>query len=319
MAKPTNSQIIAMLNDDLKGEHAAIIQYLRHAYALGEGDLAAEIEAIAREEMYHYMYLSDAIVELGGKPTVERGKLDLAGNEPPAWMERNVLAEQDAIDLYEKHLRVIEDPTIIRTLQRIVSDERSHKADFTKFVGKLKAAAAGESDLPPEAAPPPPNKRTVEILNSGVQHEYTVIVQYLYHSFTTPHRNIGEELHWQAVNEMQHMGWLSEEVAGLGVEPDMEYAGVDVSENTTDMLKADIAAERAVTMDYNAQIEELKDPKVKTLLARIRDHEIFHDQLFSDMLQELETDEPAAPPDASEGADAGSGPKIPTIGSLLGS
>ncbi len=29
---PTTEQNIAMLNDDLKGEHAAIIQYLRHAY-----------------------------------------------------------------------------------------------------------------------------------------------------------------------------------------------------------------------------------------------------------------------------------------------
>ncbi len=76
MAQPTREQIIAMLNEDIKGEHAAIIQYLRHAYAMGEGELACEIEAIAREEMYHYKWLSDLVVELGGKPTIERGNLD---------------------------------------------------------------------------------------------------------------------------------------------------------------------------------------------------------------------------------------------------
>ena len=46
-------EIIAMLNEDLRGEHAAIVQYLRHAYSMGEGEMACEIEAIAREEMRH--------------------------------------------------------------------------------------------------------------------------------------------------------------------------------------------------------------------------------------------------------------------------
>jgi bacterioferritin len=33
-------KIIALLNLDLEGEHAAIIQYLSHAYAMGEGEMA---------------------------------------------------------------------------------------------------------------------------------------------------------------------------------------------------------------------------------------------------------------------------------------
>ena len=318
MAKPTSSQIIAMLNEDLKGEHAAIIQYLRHAYALGEGELACEIEAIAREEMYHYMYLAEAIVGLGGKPTIERGKLDLAGNEPSEWMQRNVLAERDAIALYEKHLRLIDDPKIVRILRRIVSDEHSHEGDFVKFVGKLQALEpSGGGELPPEQPPAPPDSRLVEILNTGVRHEYTVVLQYLYHSFTTSHCDIGEELHWQAVNEMQHMGWLSEEVIGLGADADMEHTELDLSEGTAEMLKADIAAERAVTMDYNAQIKEVRDEGVKALLSRIRDHEVFHDQLFSEMLQELEDEQQNAA--LGKETNAPPGPSIPTVGSLIGS
>ena len=46
-------KIIALLNEDLEGEHGAIIQYLTNAYAMGEGEMACEIEAIAREEMRH--------------------------------------------------------------------------------------------------------------------------------------------------------------------------------------------------------------------------------------------------------------------------
>ena len=41
-------KVIALLDEDLEGEHGAVIQYLTHAYAMGEGEMACEIEAIAR-------------------------------------------------------------------------------------------------------------------------------------------------------------------------------------------------------------------------------------------------------------------------------
>ena len=43
-------RIVALLNQDLKGEHAAIIQYLFHAYAMSEGKIACEIEAIVEKK-----------------------------------------------------------------------------------------------------------------------------------------------------------------------------------------------------------------------------------------------------------------------------
>ena len=55
--------IVELLNADLRDEHAAIVQYLQHAYAIGEGEEAGEIEAIAREEMRHLDWLAEAIVE----------------------------------------------------------------------------------------------------------------------------------------------------------------------------------------------------------------------------------------------------------------
>lgn len=306
MAQPTKEQIIAMLNEDIKGEHAAIIQYLHHAYEMGEGELACEIEAIAREEMYHYKWLSDLVVELGGKPSIERGNLDRGGNEVADWMARDVRLEQEAIDLYKKHIALIDDIKIVRVLERIVSDEESHKGDFEHFVDKARQEMAGGDGLPPEEPPPSPDRRTVDMLNQGVRHEYTVVLQYLFHSFMTPERKIGEELHWQAVNEMQHMGWLAEEVTGLGAEADTEHTEVDLSEETVAMLKADIEAERAVTMDYEAQIKEIDDEGLKELLARIRDHEIYHEELFSEMLKGLESKNPSEPAEGTpEGSDPG--------------
>jgi len=60
-------EIIALLNRDIQSEHGAIIQYLTHEYGIGEGELACEIEAIAREEMRHLDWLAQLVTDLGGK------------------------------------------------------------------------------------------------------------------------------------------------------------------------------------------------------------------------------------------------------------
>jgi hypothetical protein len=80
------------------------------------------------------------------------------------------------------------------------------------------------------------------------------------------------------------------------------------------MLQADIAAERAVTADYNAQIEELKaanEPGLTELLSLVRDHEVYHDALFSHLLHELQEGELEGPP-------APEPPPQWTVGSLQG-
>jgi len=316
MTEEQRSAIVEMLNQDIEGEHGAIIQYLLHAYAMGEGEFAAEIEAVARDEMRHLHWLAEEVVELGGKPSMKLGTVTFEAREegvpvslgpggPVDWMRQDVGLERDAIALYRKHTAAIDDPGIVRLLWRIISDEERHEGIFASLAGEIpekgvepeltgKGVGAGEDTLP---------ARTLEILQQGLHHEYTVILQYLYHSFLAP-CEIGEELEMQAINEMQHMGWFAEEVAGKGIMPHMGHDPFDTSEDTADMLRADIAAERAVTMDYEAQLEELEDPGLKELLGYIRDHEVYHDELFSDMLEEVKKAEAAKPK--------------PTVGSLLG-
>jgi len=290
--------ITALLNEDIHGEHAAIIQYLLHAYAIGESDIACEIEAIAREEMRHLKWLAERIVELGGEPSLERGPVDTSGETPAEWMARDILAEEQAIALYRQHLAAIEDPEVRLLLERIVNDEEVHRAKFAKLAEEL--AAEGRTavgPIRPEQATAGPS-RALEILLQGIQHEYTVILQYLYHAFTTPHCEIADELEWQAINEMQHMGWFAEEMASRGAFPAMEHTPFDRSRDTARMLQADIAAERAVTKDYNAQIEDLKragETDLVALLSRVRDHEVYHDAVFSKLLKEIPPTEPTGP------------------------
>jgi len=274
-------KIIALLNQDLEGEHAAVIQYLVHAYAMGEGEMACEIEAIAREEMRHFDWLAETIVSLGGTPSIERGDMRTGGEAVPDWMKNDVLQEKDAITLYEEHIKAIGDPKIKRLLQRILSDEKSHQGDFEHFVNK--AQKEGAKDLRGSR-----QDKVAQVLNWGIEHEYTVILQYLLHSYMTPNKDVKKEMEDQAINEMQHLGWLSEEMVDKKGSPRIEHTKVDKSTETADMLRADIQIEKKVAAEYDRATKEIEEPDLKELLTRIRDHEIYHADVFDDLLKEEE-------------------------------
>ncbi len=274
-------KIIALLNQDLEGEHGAIIQYLNHAYAMGEGEMACEIEAIAREEMRHLDWLAEAIVELGGVPSLKRGKMRMSGESVADWMKNNVLLEEDGINLYREHIKLVDDLKIKRLLQRILSDEESHHGDFQHFVEK--SQKEGAKDVRGSR-----QDRVTKILNWGIEHEYTVILQYLLHSYMSPNEEVKEEMQDQAINEMQHLGWLAEKMVDSGANPRIEHTEVDQSTKTADMLRADIKIEQEVAAAYDRAAKEIEDPDLKKLLLRVRDHEIYHTEVFTDLLKEEE-------------------------------
>ena len=276
-----NDKIIGLLNQDLEGEHAAIIQYLVHAYAMGEGEMACEIEAIAREEMRHFDWLAETIVSLGGTPSLERGDMRTGGESVPDWMKNDVLQEKDAITLYEEHIKSISDPKIKRLLQRILSDEKSHRGDFEHFVTKAQKETL--RDLRGSR-----QDKVAQALNWGIEHEYTVVLQYLLHSYMTPNEDVKREMEDQAINEMQHLGWLSEEMVDKKGSPKVEHTKVDKSTKTADMLRADIAIEKKVAAEYDRAANEIKEADLKELLVRIRDHELYHVDVFEDLLKEEE-------------------------------
>jgi len=273
--------IIALLNQDLEGEHGAIIQYLTNAYAMGEGEMACEIEAIAREEMRHLDWLAEAIVELGGIPSLKRGKMRVEGKTITDWMQNGVLLEEDAMGPYREHIKAVDDPKIKRLLQRILSDEESHHGDFKHFVEK--ANREGMQDVRGSRS-----DKVVQTLNWGVEHEYTVILQYMFQSYITTNPEAKRQLEDQAINEMQHLGWLAEKIIDISGNPKIEHNEVNQSTNTADMLRADIKIEQEVADAYNRAATESEDPSLKKLLLRLRDHELYHTEVFSDLLKEEE-------------------------------
>jgi len=271
-------EMIEILNKDLEDEHGAIIQYLSHAYAIGEGELACEIEAIAREEMRHLDWLAEIIVDLGGTPSLKRGTMRTGGAQVTDWMKNNVLLEEGAIEGYTAHIKAIDDPKIKRLLQRILSDEQSHRGDFEHFVEKvarekMKDIRGSRSD------------KLVQTLNWGIEHEYTVILQYIFQAYMTSNPEAQKELHDQAINEMQHLGWLAEKLVGISGNPRIEHTRVDQTTDTADMMRSDIAIEKEVAEAYDKAANETDDPGLKELFLRLRDHELYHVEVFGDILK----------------------------------
>jgi bacterioferritin len=274
-------KIIDLLNLDIEGEHGAIIQYLLHAYAMGEGEMSCEIEALAREEMRHLDWLAETVVELGGTPSLTRSNMRMGGQAVSEWMANDVLLEDDAIKLYKEHIKAIDDPKIKRLLKRILSDEESHRGDFEHFVEKAKKE--GATDQQGDKV-----DETTKVLNWGIEHEYTVILQYLLQSYLATNDEAKKEFEDQAINEMQHLGWLAEELVDGGSRPIIEHTKVDRSRKLADMLRSDIKIEKEVAETYDKAAKKMKDPGLKKLLERIRDHEIYHTDVFNDLLKEEE-------------------------------
>ena len=273
------NKIIELLSLDMEDEHGAIIQYLSHAYATGEGEMACEIEAIARDEMRHFDWLAETIVALGEQPSLKRGTQNMTGKAVTDWMSNNVSLEDGAIKNYQKHIKAIDDPVIKRLLKRILSDEQSHRGKFEHFIAKAKIGRM--KDLRGNR-----NDKTTKTLDWGIGHEYTVVLQYLFHSYMTKNKEAKKQLEDQAINTMQHLGWLSEKMVSGGGTPIIEYSEPDESTKTTDMLKADIKMEKEVADRYAKAAKEADDAGLKELFLRIREHGKYHTDVFTDLLKD---------------------------------
>lgn len=271
--------VISLLNKDLEDEHGAIVQYLTHAYAMGEGEIACEIEAIARDEMRHLDWLAETIVALGGIPSLERGTMRQGDGAVADWMQNDVLLEEGAIKQYQKHIKSIDDPKIKRLLGRILSDEESHRGSFQRLVTKVQEERAKDKRGNRQ-------NKTTSIINRGIEHEYTVILQYLLHSYLAGSEEVKEEMTDQAINEMQHLGWLAEKMVDSGGNPTIEHTAVYRGNKSADRLQADIKVEQEVAAEYDHAAKESRDAALKKLLRRIRDNEIYHIDVFKDLLQE---------------------------------
>lgn len=207
---------VRLLNQDIMGEHQAIVHYLTHAWTVVVR-FGPAIEAIARDEMRHFKWLAHTIVALGGVPdlTPPDGLPQFNGL---AALDYDIDAEEEAISQYQNHQQRIADERVQALIGRIVVDERHHRQQFIGFRDQWQKQPddrtwerGGEPSLNPELG------QRLQLL---VSKEYREILRQLMNSFLAVHlRQVGLTAEDRAIDDMQHLGLVAETLARQGGYP----------------------------------------------------------------------------------------------------
>lgn len=264
-----SSKVVEILNHNIALEHGAIVQYLLHAYAMGEGGVGAEVINIARTEMRHLKYFADVVVDLGGEPILgPRGEMFLEADSARAMMANGVTAEEGAIREYQAELARLDHPRAQRVLERVLLDEMFHRTQFQGFEGAV-ADVAATYPLPPVADPDA--GRVVALLNDAIQREYCGILlgvrEYLRSRDMKRRDHFEEVMIWA----MKRVGLVADEVSerrgavNLLDLPDFPEPR-DISAATAEAL----ADEERRVAEYARLSSQLDDPDFQHLLPNLQ-------------------------------------------------
>lgn len=129
--------------------------------------------------------------------------------------------------------------------------------------------------------------------------EMTTVHQYLFQSWTMgeEHKTIRRVIQRMAKVEQHHFAILGQLISLLGCLPECRtqiqssYWCGDMVNYTCDpiqVLAENAKSEEFAARTYAAQSEEIKDPRISRMLARLSQDEKLHHKIFSDFLSQIE-------------------------------
>jgi len=273
-------KVIEFINYNISLEHSAIVQYLFHAYTIHDEGLENKLEEIAREEMKHLRMFAHKVVELGGIPAIDkRTEVFLEAPTVKDILQLDIEAETMAIKEYSKQLSNIQDKSIKKLFERVIEDEKSHLHIFKDLQRKVVeiSKGLGENDILDENM-----AKIVNILNKYLQKQYQTILDTLYQSFMTRHKDISlsDELEQRAIDKMKHFGWIAEEIAEKGQKPDFSLPNaVNRVENKESIIAYQIKDQKDSSEEIKAIENTIEDKDLKWILDRISRREIHYKDL----------------------------------------
>ena len=105
----------------------------------------------------------------------------------------------------------------------------------------------------------PDRKRMIELLNDDLSREYQAIIAYTVYSQVlkgAQYMHIAGELEKHAKQELEHAIRLSNQIDYFGGMPTGTPKPVKLSENTEEMLRADLENEKATIANYRTRIRQ---------------------------------------------------------------
>ena len=136
----SREQLIAELNKDLEWEYAAAVQYVQHAAALTGAQYDAikkELVIHSQEEMQHAVMLAEQIDFLGGTPTIEVERRDIA-KDAREMLKQDLWGEDNAISRYKERIaqaEALQEYGLRRVVEDILIQEEEHKRDLQDALG----------------------------------------------------------------------------------------------------------------------------------------------------------------------------------------
>lgn len=118
-------------------------------------------------------------------------------------------------------------------------------------------------------------KQLLSELNKDLEWEYAAAIQYVQHAATingAQFDSIQKELLVHAQQEMQHAVMLSEQIDFLGGVPTIDVEKRDISPDSLEMLRQDLAGEENAITRYKERIgqaEQLKEYGLRRVLEDI--------------------------------------------------
>ena len=141
-------ELVSLLNEALKLEHASRIQYLSHAElvdGLNAEPIIERLKEIANDEKEHEEKFRRLIGDfLGGEPTRELAETHSAKSIEEI-LKINLKGEEEAVDLYTKILEKINEEkenlpyeflTLEHEVRHIIIDEQEHIAELKLLLGE---------------------------------------------------------------------------------------------------------------------------------------------------------------------------------------
>jgi len=128
-------KMIADLNKDLEWEYAAAVQYVQHAAVISGAQFESiqkELLVHATEELQHAVMVAEQIDFLGGVPTIDVEKREIA-KDAVTMLKQDLWGEDNAITRYKARIaeaESLQEYGLRRVLEDILIQEEEHKRDL---------------------------------------------------------------------------------------------------------------------------------------------------------------------------------------------
>jgi len=221
------TELIEMLNRDMRDEHAAIIRYLVHGYLEGEDSpIGASLISRSREEMWHMHWLGMIIGRLEGEHDMTPAPYPFDPTNRESIFKSYVDYENKLIPHYNQEADKIDDPHIKRVLQREAWESSIHTSKFQRILDKLSpeqaAGLPGETNKLPE--------EFLETLQKIVEKKYTEMLQHIRNAWIFQGEGVqGWQIMDFSMTKMKQLAHIAEEVAGNGINPRLKPGEIDKS------------------------------------------------------------------------------------------